>query len=593
MFQSTHTVAHKKIYRQCDVNLFPFLSESEAPNHFTFKTSNGAETSSVQNVTTNSTSNRNTNNESSHTILNRHKCTRCKKSFRFKYLLTLHMKAHTKHEKELQNCKNIKSFDNNGRLPKYRRMHTQIYSWTCTLCSKKINQRQIKLHLYYHSGKYKYACNICQIGYSIYHSYYSHMKTVHNEIHRLPAECTECSKLFTKPQDFKMHLRYHSDQVKHKCDSCEKGFITTYSFRKHMSVTHNKKVTTQSKHVCTQCVPIRDLMNDSKLQLHLRYHSGDYKYSCKQCELGYKKYSNYRLHMKNSHNETIESNIYKCKHCSKIFSLQDQLEMHLRYHSDQFKYKCSFCEKGYISEMSYQDHMKRIHKIIERIENRYQCKYCSMVFTNINQYHSHLRNKHNEIEDLGFKCKHCERKFETYYLLKGHLRYHSGDYEYFCRHCEIGYSGRMAALSFKKHMMQTHNEAVNVKSKLACTQCNPIKEFKRTDDLERHLRFHTGDYIYACKKCETTFTNSSCGQVSYRNHMKTVHDETVHIDIEDKYKCKECSKSYSGTVDFKLHKNYHSGRYRFACTYCELGYSTKMKTKFISHMKKQHNEQQI
>ena len=136
-------------------------------------------------------------------------------------------------------------------------------------------------------------------------------------------------------------------------------------------------------------------------------------------------------------------NKYQCCRCNKVCKDANQLKIHLRYHSGGFNNACNSCELGFISAAGYTTHMRRIHNM-----------------------------KNLDCYKQKYSCTQCNKEFKDSDMLKLHARYHSGDYEYLCNYCQIGYNGQKAYY-FKLHMEHEHNETVDTESKYICTQCIP------------------------------------------------------------------------------------------------------------------------
>ena len=79
--------------------------------------------------------------------------------------------------------------------------------------------------------------------------------------------------------------------------------------------------------------------------------------------------------------------IHKCPICSKITVSEKQLTIHMRSHTGEKPFKCSFCGKGFSQRGSLNRHEK-IHCSTE--EKLFVCGICGMEFTNIGDRDTHL-----------------------------------------------------------------------------------------------------------------------------------------------------------------------------------------------------------
>ncbi|MCL4158415.1 UNVERIFIED_CONTAM: hypothetical protein GTU68_036866 [Idotea baltica] len=65
-----------------------------------------------------------------------------------------------------------------------------------------------------------------------------HIKTVHFK--KLPFPCTLCRKAFSRPGNYKLHMRTHTGERPYQCKSCGKAFTSSSNYKRHLKchVTH-------------------------------------------------------------------------------------------------------------------------------------------------------------------------------------------------------------------------------------------------------------------------------------------------------------------------------------------------------------------
>jgi len=276
--------------------------------------------------------------------------------------------------------------------------------------------------------------------------------------------------------------------------------------------------------------------------------------------------------MQQAHNETFKSKRkYTCEVCTKIFLTAPKLKAHLLFHSGDYEYACTHCEVVYSNFCRFRSHMNKLHDEIVTCKD----------------------------DSLRFTCTQCPMEFTLEHDFKMHLRYHSSDYKYACKYCKQAYDGNhcLSRDAYRSHMKELHNEIVTVNTNCktyTCTQCS--KDFPRAGELKVHLQYHSGKYKYACDSCEKGYVGRTAVS-HYKTHMKKLHD-TVDDDDEDtvvtqskEYTCKQCPSKPLSANDMKLHLQYHSDDFKYACNTCQIAFDGNCAAYlYSSHMKTLHGE---
>lgn len=87
------------------------------------------------------------------------------------------------------------------------------------------------------------------------------------------------------------HVRQHTGDLRHKCNVCDKKFMTTPELRNHL-VTHTRE---RNEH-CTVCQ--KSFGTRKALQAHHRTHTGERNYLCVICDRSFTQAHVLRTHMK-------------------------------------------------------------------------------------------------------------------------------------------------------------------------------------------------------------------------------------------------------------------------------------------------------
>lgn len=132
------------------------------------------------------------------------------------------------------------------------------------------------------------------------------------------AQCPECGKGFPKQKNLKAHM----PRVYHKCDFCEKTFMSKSSRNKHMLSHGNAPFT------CLQCG--KPFLEEKSFHLHLRRHAPappeDTNVQCLECGNYYLNQKRLKIHMA-KHGPRAS---YKCDVCDKVFAMKWIRDTHAR-----------------------------------------------------------------------------------------------------------------------------------------------------------------------------------------------------------------------------------------------------------------------
>lgn len=268
-----------------------------------------------------------------------------------------HMKKHNFEEvkKEIEN--------------KHLYHKVEVSSIKCSICKQLINFMELKTHLRAHNITFhleedllipfllqnSLQCAVCDEKFQVFHALNVHMNR-HYQNHI----CTLCGQTFVNENSFKNHVDRHNKV--YKCKKCDLLFDTEHQREKHNVKIHKNR----PKRVCAYC-PVRFKSHYSRLLHMIKEH--DHKkpeYKCPSCDKTFLRQFLVNSHVRKFH---MKERRYECSVCSqKFFGLFD-MNQHFEIHEGRKKFPCTFCSKSYSRKWTLNDHVSKMHKDDEIIEN--------------------------------------------------------------------------------------------------------------------------------------------------------------------------------------------------------------------------------
>ena len=325
------------------------------------------------------------------------------------------------------------------KLTSHKKIHTEEKCYACNQCEKSfLSQWWLRWHMSIHTSIFKCTeCGRCCRS--------SHHLAVHMRSHSgdRPFECTVCSKRFTLLCTLVRHSKTHRDnsyKCLYKCSQCEKRFLSQQSLQHHMNI-HT------SKFKCTQCGKCCE--SGHRQALHMQSHSGDRPFECTVCSKRFTLLCTLVRHSK-IHGDNSYKCSYKCSQCEKHFLSQDSFQLHMNIHT--CKCKCTECGKFCRSSYHLAIHM-RSHSGDKSLE----CTVCSKRFMQLSNFVVH-RKTH---EEKPYKCYVCGLAFMKVLHLKLHMKTHTRAELYTCSLCNLSFSGFSHSFTLQLHERDVHNSVLH------------------------------------------------------------------------------------------------------------------------------------
>ncbi|KAJ7319461.1 hypothetical protein OS493_036230 [Desmophyllum pertusum] len=100
------------------------------------------------------------------------------------------------------------------------------------------------------------------------------------------------------------------------------------------------------------------------------------------------------------------------------------LAEHGSSHTKKRPFKCSQCEKGFVSRFKL-----KIHLVSHSDERPFKCNQCEKAFKLSHHLKQHM---FCHTDERPFKCSQCEKAFKSSHRLKKHVWMHTGEKPFKC-----------------------------------------------------------------------------------------------------------------------------------------------------------------
>eukprot|EP00066_Takifugu_rubripes_P021910 XP_011611176.1 PREDICTED: zinc finger protein 845-like [Takifugu rubripes] len=463
----------------------------------------------------------------------RYSCPDCGKKFINESYIQVHQRIHTG-EKPFLCSECGRGFHTASSLKLHEMRHSGERPYACSICGKtfRINS-YLTAHYQTHIKDRPFVCSVCGKGYSR-----AEELKVHHRLHtgERPYECGQCGKRFIYRQGLRQHQRTHGGRrigptrqlgrpkqearldimdsenpeefdpapIPAEDDQQEIGGLINsdgeevdFSHLRGRAVPDIPPAETPTKtfegenekppslHCCSVCG--KDFPYASKLQRHLRTHSGERPFPCSMCE---KRFPEKGLLM-----------IHERKVCQ-----PGRAQLHRRTHTGERPYHCSICLKSFSRHWHLKTHLEAMHAEVVAgfTRKKFPCSDCDKSCNSAAELRDHQRTHTGE---RPYQCSYCDKRFALSGTLVRHERLHTGITPYHCSDC-----GKTFA---QQWTLTTHMRTHTGEKPYSCTQCD--KAFVAPGELRRHTRIHTGEKPYTCAGCGRHFSLAG----TLRNHRRS------------------------------------------------------------------------
>ena len=138
---------------------------------------------------------------------------------------------------------------------------------------------------------------------------------------------------------------------------CSMPFTCPVSLEKHVALMHKERFQ------CDLC--LKEFRFRSQLKQHMVVHLGEEEkekavHICPYCGKNFQTRTGFRSHEAHYHTKILR---HKCEweDCGKAFFNKNELTIHMRLHTKELPFTCSYCGSGFVSRSRMIHHEKAMH----------------------------------------------------------------------------------------------------------------------------------------------------------------------------------------------------------------------------------------
>lgn len=196
------------------------------------------------------------------------------------------------------------------------------------------------------------------------------------------------------------------------CHLCKHEFSSRQSLNAHHKEQHSER---GRPHKCNMCEAT--FKRKSHLEDHVSSHTGEIRFTCKDCGMGYANAKSLTRHRRTFHQELpakrkpanrqpiSTDGDYKCSYCPKTFKHRPSLNFHIKTHSELLEFVCLLCDIRFATKQgmlvhrgkhhsSPADSQKSLSPFFLEPKKKLSCKLCNRFFDQRHYLTQHQKYMH-------------------------------------------------------------------------------------------------------------------------------------------------------------------------------------------------------